>query len=63
MAFTLPGTMDSGTVLRLQQDTPIPDLCLLDVTVQLDNVENMTAFSVRLTFDPTAAQQIRFFCR
>jgi len=58
LAFTLPGTMTSGTVLRLQQGALIPDQCLLDVSVQLDNVANLTAFSVRLTFDPAVVQVV-----
>lgn len=56
--LTVSAASSSGTVLRMSQADPIPDSCLLDVSVYLENVSNMTAFSVRLTFDPTVVQVV-----
>lgn len=60
LGFTRPGwaSSQSGPVLHLQQETRVPAECLLDVPVNLENVSNMTAFSLRLTFDPTVVQVV-----
>lgn len=58
--FLQPNAAQSqgSTVMRLSQVSPVPAACLLDVTVYLENVENMTAFSVQLTFDQTVVQVV-----
>lgn len=48
-----------STVMKLIRVSPADSTgCLLDVSVDLENVENMTAFSVRLTFEATVAQVV-----
>lgn len=49
--------MSAGnTTLSIQPSEATAAPCVMDITVRLDNVENLTAFSVYLTYPPDALQ-------